>query len=297
MLKPPDWLTDLEIRTGTVPTQLAKVDAQGVLWQAGDGNFLLAIPGVARYLVCAGRRITIDPVPGTPEKQIAHFLYMTPIAALLYQRGFLALHAAVLAGDGGAILIAGDLGAGKSSLLVAGASKGWEMLADELAAVSFDDRRRLSFYPMIPGEQEIRLWRSAAEKLLPQDAEYQGSDSSANDSQLTYRANWELNTDGEEVYLPWISQMIREPQSLQAIFWLSVVNTEEIEIERIVGAEAFRTVGVMAYNSQIADALFDRAVYLRLAAAVANSVPIYHIQRPRGRWTVEKLIERIMNTQ
>ena len=190
---------------------------------------------MARYLVSAGRRITIDPVPGTPEKQIARFLYMTPMAALLYQRGSLAFHAAVLAGEGGVILLAGDSGAGKSSLLVAGASKGWEMLADELAAVGFDDRGRLAFYPLIPGEQEIRLWRSAAEKLLPPDADHQGSDSSANDSQLTYGANWELNTDGEQVYLPWISQMIREPQSLQAIFWLSVVSKEEIEIERIVG--------------------------------------------------------------
>ena len=47
----------------------------------------------------------------------------------------------------------------------------------------------------------------------------------------------------------------------------------------------------MSIWTRIADALFDRTAYMRLAAAIARNVPMRSLRRPRNRWCVEELAD------
>lgn len=158
----PRFLIGVEIKTASVPSVLDGATTRGVLWQAAPGRFLLDVPDVARYLVEDGNRIAIEPSPQADESGVGSFLRMTPLAALLFQRGIPAFHAASVANRHGAVLLAGDSGAGKSTLLAALMKRGWTMLADDLAMVDLDEQGNPVVFPTC---QDILLRHDAMEKM------------------------------------------------------------------------------------------------------------------------------------
>jgi hypothetical protein len=266
----PAWLCGIQINTAAVPRTLHTASANGALWQAAPGRFLLHAPAVARFLVETGRTITIDPAPQAEAADVGRFLRMAPLAALLYQRGILAFHAAAAANSKGAILLAGDSGAGKSTLLKALLDRGWTMLADELSAVDLDRGGEPRVWPTFP---EIRLWENPEKISWNRPA--------APDSESGWRN------------LPIHRQFACAPQPLRAIYWLTMHNADRIERETLEGMERFRAPGTLAYNSHIADVLLDRADYMRTAAILAQAVPIHRLRRPRGKWSVEELADQV----
>jgi hypothetical protein len=265
----PDFLSDVSITYTTVPVHLENARSHGVLWQAGPGRFLLELPHVARFLVEGGTRITIDRRAAVDEAELRRFALMTPLGALLYQRGMLALHAAAVVGPrGGAILIGGDSGAGKSTLLAALLKRGWRHLADDLAAVSLNDHGQPTVYPISP---EVKLWPDAMVQLTG-NTDKTGRNSLSREEGFT-----------------------TSPQPLQAIYRL-LVHKGEIELAPITGTQMFNALTMLSYNSRIADALFERSAFMGQASAIARAVRMYRLRRPLGRWCLDELADLLENT-
>jgi hypothetical protein len=261
----PAFLSDVRIKTAPVPRTLDAATADGVLWQAAPGRFLLEVPRVAHFLVEDGRTVIIEPEPGSKAAEVSRFLGMTPLAALLYQRNVLAFHAAAAANSEGAVLLAGDSGAGKSTLLMALLQRGWTMLADELAAVDLDQHGEPRVWPTFP---EVRLWQNARERAA------------------------KTKPAGNYRNLSMGSQFGSEARPLRAIYWLTVHNADRIEREMLQGMERFRAPGTLTYNSHIADVLLDRVEYMRRAAVIAR-LAVHRLRRPRGKWIVEELADQV----
>jgi len=259
----PDFLSDVSISNAAVPLHIRRSTSRGILWEAAHGCFLLNVPGVARYMIKNKKRITIEPQPSASKAELLHFLRMTPLAALLYQRGILAFHAAVVYRPHGAVLIAGDSGAGKSTLLMALLERGWSYLADDLAAVDLNANGVPTVFPTYPG---MILWSDAMQKL---------------------GLAWQ--NKGRHI-LDMTAQFVSCPQPLRAIYRLSI-HKEEIELSGITGAKLFSTLTTLLYNSRVADALLDRAAFIRMAAAVAQNVSVRSLRRPQGRWCVDELAD------
>ena len=280
----PNWLTDLQIEFAPVPSTLDNLTARGVLWQAAPKRFLLDAPDVARYLVEDGHRLTLHRAPSADEADVIRFARTTPLAALLYQRGMFAFHAAVVAPptsnpsglqdpkglSSGAILLAGDSGAGKSTLLAALLQNGWQMLADELAIVDLNAEGKPQVFPTHP---EILLWDEAIEKLNLHDKTSRVSTT-------------------REVYLA-SNQFSDSPLPVRAIYWLTVHNKPQIETEAVRGKDFFQAINMLLYNSHIADALLDRASHFRLASALTQTVSLHRLKRPQGQWSVEEFAEQL----
>lgn len=263
----PNFLSDIMIKHAPVPVVLDGATARGVLWQAAAGRFLLDLPGVARYLVEGGHTVTIEPCLGGDEAAAEHFLKMTPLAALLYQRGLVVFHAAAVADERGVVLLAGESGAGKSVLLAALLQRGWTMLADDLAVVAPDGQGRLLVQPMYP---EISLWPDAVKRLGIDPASLRLCDANRYGCALPER-------------------FAGRPLPLRAIYWLNVHQKQDTGLVPLAEKDCFRTVGTFLYNSQIADALMDRAAYLQCVAAIAGSVPTHNLLRPRSAWSADAL--------
>lgn len=261
----PDFLCDLSINCGPVPAHIEGATSHGVLWQAVSGKFLLDMPGTARYLVENGNRISIDPHPSAEQSDVNRFLRMTPLAALLYQRGVPAFHAAAVAGPNGAILIAGDSGVGKSTLLAALLKRGWRLLADDLSAVVLNEHCAPTSFPVFP---EVILWPDSMKELKIE------------------------TKNGERQILSMEDRFADSPQPLSAIYRLSV-HRDELEMTDIKGTAALATLAQLSYNSRIADALLDRSAYMRLAAALAGTVFVRTLRRPRGRWCIDELADMV----
>jgi len=267
----PSFLNDISLRQEPVTSQLPGSTASGVLWHAAPNRFLLNVPRVARYLIEDGRNITYEPSPGVEPAVIASFFRTTPLAALLYQRGLMAIHAACASNKKGALLLAGDSGVGKSALLAALVQRGWTMLADELTAITMNGQET-SF--VTPSFSEIALWPDTVEKLgLAKD-------------HLPH-------ADANRLVLSTPKQLDSGPCPLLAIYYLAVHGKDEVKIMEIHGAKKFRALGALCYNSHIADALLDRVAYMRYAAAITSKISIKHMYHPRGKWCIPAMADLI----
>lgn len=104
---------------------------------ARPGEVLRVVPGLGRFLAAGGTRLDLALDPGADFEAAEPLIQGALTAALLHQRGELALHAAALAPPGGgpAVAICGDSGAGKSTLAYALVGRGWTLLAEDLVRV------------------------------------------------------------------------------------------------------------------------------------------------------------------
>lgn len=225
---------DLEIRLGTVPERLEAPVFEGPVLQVGaDGTCRFAIEAVATYLVEGGCRITVQPRLAADVPDIRVFLLGSVFGFLCHQRGLLPLHAGCLGIDGSAVAIAGEAGAGKSTLTAAFLRRGFRVLADDVTVV---DTAAPSGPVVLPSFPRIKLWRDAIDGL-------------------GYPTAWMERTraDLEKFQLPTGAAFDVAPSPLAAVIHLNIVTDERHE-----ALEGLRGFGAM-------DALTGN-IYRRMAA-------------------------------
>ena len=274
-LKPADSdrNSDVRIVFDPVPDRLKSPTDSGVLWQVGRNRFLLDIPGTARYLAEDGETIRVEPAPEASEADVRFFLFGTPLAASLMQRGLMVLRSSAVAVPEGAVLIAGNSGSGKSTLAAALMQRGYPVLSDNLTVVTLSERGRPV---VIPGIPQVVLWADALDRLG-----------------LRGLNPVQVRPPLEKYGVPAGRETGSDPVDLHAVYILSEHHKDAIETEPIEGIQSFRAFGSIAYNTRIADALSVRDRYFQTAVAVVNSMPVYRIRRPKGLWSAEELADRI----
>lgn len=149
---------DVVVRAGSVPETLADVTARGVAYSINAAQFLLELPGGARYLVEEGQRITYDR-RGASDREVALFLLGSAWAALCYQRGLLPLHASAIVDEGRVHAFTGPSGAGKSTLAAALAGRGRAFFTDDVLIV--DGGSDALGGVCYAGQKDLKLWEDA----------------------------------------------------------------------------------------------------------------------------------------
>jgi len=152
---PEKAVPDVAIELGSVPNVAGAHDDD---LHEVDGALVLAIPEVGRYRIEKGTRITVDPEPGVPERNLRLFLLGSAFGVLLHQRGVLPLHANAIEIDGQAVAFMGPSGAGKSTLAAWFHDNGFKVIADDVCVVRFGSDGRPYASPGLP---RLRLWIDA----------------------------------------------------------------------------------------------------------------------------------------
>lgn len=148
----------VSLQIGSVPEVLEDAKSNHRRLQVAGDRVLLAVPGVARYLIRAGEEITVQPLSDPDSPNVKLFLLGSALGVLCYQRGLLLLHANAVVKDGVAVAFAGDSGAGKSTLAAWFAQAGYQVLCDDVCAVRIVDGQALTW----PGLPRLKLWGEAA---------------------------------------------------------------------------------------------------------------------------------------
>lgn len=260
---------DVTIVRGSVPHHLDAPVVSDALFEASPDSYLLTVPGTARYWVRWGREVVLDVDPSASATDVGALLAGPVLTALLHQRGALVLHAAGVVGAAGAVLIAGHSGHGKSTLLAGLVSHGFRVLTDDVAAVTMESGC-LMVHPGIP---RVRLWQDAAQRL--------------GHSPANLARAW---AGIEKFVLPLSAQFEPDSQPLAQVYILSFSNCRDVHVERIVNGECFDTVRTQTRNLRVVEGLRMHASHFRLAAAVADRVPMFRLTRPRGLDSLPDLI-------
>lgn len=159
---PADAPVDVVFRLGEVPAQLDSPVASGARFQAAPGRLLAWMDGVARYLAVDGREIIVQPAPGAMDDDLRALLLCSPMGGLLHQRGLLPLHASVIATARGAVALMAGSGSGKSTLAAHFCQRGFQLLADDIAVISFGHAGGPEVAPGIP---QLKLWPRSVTEL------------------------------------------------------------------------------------------------------------------------------------
>ncbi|WP_417788593.1 hypothetical protein [Terasakiella pusilla] len=123
---------DLKINLGELPHELEQtVFSTPTVRISADGSYLLNLPGIAKYLVQKGNKITIEPDCPLDSVDLRLFVQTSCLNALTWQRNFLSFNGAVVEKDGMAVALLGRGGVGKSTMAKALLQKGYRLMADD----------------------------------------------------------------------------------------------------------------------------------------------------------------------
>ena len=136
----------IQIARGCSP--IAK-NAGRVVFQHSLERSLIRIENVADFEVSAGRQIRVWPAARSTQKDIEIYLFGPAWATLCHQRGILPLHASAIVTGGGITAFAGHSGVGKSSLAASMSSLDYELVADDILPISFNQNSVPGAWPYL----------------------------------------------------------------------------------------------------------------------------------------------------
>ena len=273
---PADAPVDAVFRLAEVPAQLDQPQFTGARFQAAPRQLLAWIPGVARYLAMDGQEILVQPDTGAIDSDVRALLLCSPMGGLLHQRGLLPLHASVIATERGAMVFMGHSGRGKSTLAAHFRQRGYRVLADDIAVVSFDAQGRPQVAPGLP---QFKLWPNSVKEL--------GGEV---ESLPRLRPHMEKRT------LMFPEAFHREPLPLARIYALEADRIrEDISLTVQPVLDRVRLLLEHTYRAQYLSGLGLQKAHFQSLSRVAAAVPVVRVVRPENdRFHLEALGEQLI---
>ncbi len=245
-------------RVGTVPSALEQPLFSGVLFQARPGSFLLKLDNIGRYLVTGGNQIDIEPAVSAHAATVRLFLLGSPLAALLYQRDLLPLHASAVLTPKGAVILAGASGSGKSTLAAALHLRGYPVLSDEICAVTVGES-----FSVLPAFPSLMLWEDAVEAL-----------------DLTGQQLKRVRPGIQKFSLPLRDSFYRTPAPIHRIYVIESSFHADLDVTPLTGLFKIRALANAGYHPNIARSMNLRERYFAQMTALGATVSAALLSRP-----------------
>ena len=254
---------DVCIAAGTVPQRPGWVH---------DGALVLEVRGVARYRIERGAKITFEPEPGVPDRNVRLYLMGSAFGALLHQRGLLPLHANAVEIDGRAVAFIGESGSGKSTLAAWFHDRGYKVIADDVCVIDFDD----DGVPFAcPGLPRLRLW----DKALAQ---------SGRDARTYERSYVDAAEPLEKFDVPIDrSAVAHSSVRLAAVYQLR--RGDEFAITDLEGVDAANALFANTYRGAFVPRVKGQQAHWESAIKLLRAVPVLSFVR---RWNLAELDEQ-----
>jgi hypothetical protein len=274
-LAPAGTTPDVVVSYGRVPRHLPDPVAEGPNWEVAAGCYLWRGGNRAgRFLVEGEQRVTVERNPDAKDPMLAFHLLDSVLAAVLRHRGLLVLHSNAAVTPSGAVVVSGESGTGKSTILATLLVRGCSMLTDDITALQLDSAGQVVALPGIP---QLHLTEEAAEEL--------GQDISD-----LPRYPWKRM----KAAVPATDVMAVEPAPLRAIYMLDLYDQDELGLESLAGGDKFAALQDCVYGPMLPN---EHPGLFHLFAAVAEQTTIYRLTRPAETWTVDQIADIILNGQ
>jgi hypothetical protein len=247
----------VRIYAGAVAPEPAGRTRNGALFEVGRSHFLLRLNGIARYLVTDGDRIVVDKAPETDDDSVRLFLLGSVFGALLHQRALLPLHASAIETARGVVLFAGSSGTGKSALAGAFYRRGYRVVADEICALDGD-----RVWPAVP---RLALWPDAVEELGLWSEEVR-----------------QVRPNIKKLHVPVDPWTSHSPLPVHAIYVLSITNTPDFAVSRLLGVEKLQALISCTFRRQFIGTESGIGYMSRITAA-AGATPTSRLVRGSSR--------------
>ena len=250
---------DIHIQIASGFSPIAK-NAGRVVFDHSTEKSLIRIEDVADFEIRGGRQIRIWPAARATQKDIEIFLFGPAWATLCHQRGMLPIHASAIVTGKGITAIAGHSGAGKSTTAGWLHSLGYELIADDILPVSFNQYSIPGAWPYL---RRLKLHRDPIIQLAFTPV---GIVSETLDPEKYFVRPRHIGDD------KW--------RRLERLYLLENEATDSnAPIEQITGADAVRVLVDQTYHFNFVLGTRRFGDHLALCARLASKTLIYRVRR------------------
>ncbi|WP_461637516.1 hypothetical protein [Labilibaculum euxinus] len=248
------------VKKGRVPKNLGDSCVRGARYEITKDQYLLHVDNIARYYCLEGREIIVAPEPDANEEEVLLFLWGSAIAAILHQRGLVPIHASAIEHNGKAILFSGNSGAGKSTTVMNFHLKGYPLLADDIAVITWSEEG----VPLVQsGLPQSKLWADALNGL--------GS----------CNKDLERVRPGLNKYLVEIENgFVKEALPLDRIYYINTGNEPKYKIEVILGFEKFNALKKNIFRPGIFNEIGTQLENFKKCEPIVQKVLMKSLTRP-----------------
>lgn len=273
----PTKRTDIIIEIADLSEQWCKYNDKYEQRFVVEKNIVMfQVPQTAIFSIQEGRKITFSPLPGAEKDKIRLYLLGTCMGALLIQRKILPLHGSALAINGKAYALIGDSGAGKSTLSSAFLRKGYQLLSDDVIAVSLSCEGTPFVSPSYPQQ---KLWQESLNEFGMEPTHY--------------RPLFERET---KYAVPVSSQFFADPLPLVGVIELVKTEDESIEMIQIEGLERLRTLFHHTFRNFLVPRLGLMKWHFTVCTNMVNKINMFQLRRPTSRFTARELASLILSS-
>ncbi|MCY9660241.1 aldolase [Paenibacillus chondroitinus] len=234
------------------------------------------IPEIATFSIQDGKKITVSPMKEAEEGEIRLLVLGTCMGVILMQRKIFPLHGSALAIEGKAYAIVGDSGAGKSTLASAFITRGYQLLSDDVIAITLSQDNIPYVTPSYPQQ---KLWEDSLTKFGLVSSNYQS-----------------LYGRVDKYYIPVSTSYCTESLPLAGVIELVKTVNEDIEIRLIEKLERFYPLFYHTYRNFFIPGLGLVDWHFKTSASILHHIQMFQLSRPVSSFTAPQLVSTILGT-
>lgn len=239
-------------------------------------EYLLYLPGIAKYRAQQGKTIHIEPLNPEDPASLRLFLLSMVIPAALKQQGRILIHTSAVLVNGKLHFFIGQSKAGKSSLAAALKQRGYQVFSDDVCVLHLPDPRGEVFafasYPM------MKLWEETVDLLG--DEQYRKE----------HRIRPHLSKFGQFFH----GEFDTEAYPVGQVFVLHPHEGDEGEVysHRLLGGlEAFEKISRHTYRGHFVQSGEQKTVHLDLMSRLVGQARIVEVYRQKNKSTIDGLAD------
>lgn len=265
---------DIEIVSKSINTNIDSSFISRSNFYFSQNNIIFIIENVGRYQITNGNKITIEYLPNTDLEEIRKYILGSALGLLLFQRNIIALHGSSIVINNNAIIISGNIGAGKTSTTLSLVNKGYSFLTDDVASVIKDINGTYNVHHCIPYQ---KLCLNTIESL-------------------GYDKNKLIQIDKikNKYYSPEIINFTKEPKKLKSLFYLTTSNNlTTVSCSEVFGVEKFKLILSNIFRKELIPNELIKGNYIKEVLNLSKNISVYKITRPKNGNNVEKIVNII----
>lgn len=246
-------------------------------WSANGKELTLQIENVASYKIQDGAEVYVCPNPISDPDSIQLFLNGSVLGAVLHQRGIMPFHGSSFIFKDRGVLICGNSGVGKSSVVVAFCKDEGRLVNDDITPICFDNER----ITLVLLGTEVKLWDDAISLL-----------------QLDKTDLKKIRPSLNKYYVSGVARQEEKQPLLHTFIVLRTHNQNNFEIKRPKGIERFNCLRHNIYRKiylkgmpQTEKKYFEQ---LLNAANLLDVVIVFRPQRSNALETMRYIREHVL---
>ena len=268
---------DVELFLGDIPDITCKDGDYHAAYQTiTSSESKLTIPNVGSYYAGFGKQIIINKEEEADWESVRLFCLSNSFAAILHQRKTIPLHCAAFLHKEQLVLIFGHSGAGKSTILAAMMSRGYQVFSDDVCVPVIDQVTGqvslFSSYPM------LKYWKGTADRM----------------GIRTDELSRKIRPDMDKYGIYFHDKFIIESRKPVFVFFLEKLNEDTIiSLQALSGVALFQRLEENAYRGQQLAFMNLKREHFNLFTNLANQSKSFLIQRAEQEDSIDFIAELI----